>query len=152
MVDVSNHFCPNKGCKDHGIRGLGNITTSTRYGKNQTALLRCKTCNKRFSENRSTPFLYSNYSRETIQKIVLAIAESNSIRGAARILDLDKDAVNRVVLKAGVHCKAILENLIHDLCLNECQIDELWSFIKKRKLFPTKTSKANADNIGSGHH
>ena len=50
MIDLSNYFCPNPNCEDHGIRGKGNITTSTRYGKNKTHLLRCKTCNQRFSE------------------------------------------------------------------------------------------------------
>jgi len=31
MIDLSNYFCPNPNCKDHGVRGKGNITTSTRY-------------------------------------------------------------------------------------------------------------------------
>jgi transposase-like protein len=152
MIELANHFCPNPKCKDHGIRGHGNITTSTRYGKNRTHLLRCKTCNQRFSEHRNTIFMHSNYSRETIQRIILAIAECNSIRGTARILSLDKDGVNRVVLKAGDHCKEILENLIRDLCLSECQLDELWSFVKKRKLFPTKISKKTMVGTGSGQH
>jgi len=150
MVDLSNYFCPNQKCKDHGIRGKGNITTSTRYGKHNTQLLRCKTCNQRFSENRNTVFMYSNYSKETIQRIILAIAECNSIRGTARLLELDKDGVNRVVLKAGEHCKIILGNLIKDLCLNECQLDELWTFIKKRNLFHSKTSKETTAVTGSG--
>lgn len=152
MIEIANHFCPNPKCKHHGIRGHGNLTTSTRYGKNKTHLLRCKTCNQRFSENRNTIFMHSYYSRETIQRIILAIAECNSIRGTARILSLDKDGVNRVVFKAGDHCKAILENLIRDLCLNECQLDELWSFVKIRKLFPTKISKKSIAGTGSGQH
>ena len=151
MINLADYFCPNPECNDHGIRGLGNITTSTRYGKNRTHLLRCKTCNQRFSENRNTIFMHSNYDKETIQRIILAIAESNSIRGTSRILSLDKDAVNRIVLKAGKHCKEILENLIRDLCLNECQLDELWAFVKKRKLFPTRTSKKNMAASGYGH-
>jgi transposase-like protein len=150
MIDLSNYFCPNPKCQDHGVRGKGNITTSTRYGKNKTHLLRCRTCNQRFSENRNTIFMHSNYTKETIQRIIVAIAECNSVRGTARILSLDKDGVNRIVLKAGEHCKQILEDLIRDLCLNECQLDELWTFVKKRKLFPTKPSKKNMADTGSG--
>jgi transposase-like protein len=150
MIDLTNQFCPNPKCKQYGIRGHGNITTSTRYGKNKTHLLRCRSCNQRFSENRNTVFMHSNYSRETIQRIILAVAECNSIRGTARILSLDKDGVNRIVLKAGEHCKQILEDLIRDLCLTECQLDELWTFVKKRKLFPTKTSRKNMAATGSG--
>lgn len=148
MVELGNYFCPNEKCKDHGIRGGGNITTSTQYGKNRTHLLRCKTCNQRFSENHNTVFMHSNYNRGTIQRIILAFAECNSIRGTARILSLDKDGVNRVVLKAGEHCKQILDSLIRDLCLNECQLDELWTFVKKRKLFPAKSSRENMAGTG----
>ena len=54
MIDLSIFFCPNQKCKDYGVRGHGNITISTRYGKGNTHLLRCKTCNQRFSENRNT--------------------------------------------------------------------------------------------------
>ncbi len=62
----------------------------------------------------------------------------------------DKDAVNRIVQKAGEHCRVILGNLIRDLCLNECQLDELLAFVKKRNLFPRKTLKKNTVGIGSG--
>jgi len=151
MADLSDHFCPNPKCLNYEIRGEGNITTSTRYGKNKTRLLRCRTCNHRFSENHGTIFMHSNYGKQEIQRIILAIAECNSIRGTARIFSFDKDAVNRVVLKAGEHCKKILGDLIRDLCLNECQLDELCTFVKKRNLFPTKTSKENTDGTGYGH-
>lgn len=149
-MDLSDYFCPNPKCTAHGIRGKRNITTSTRYGKHKTLLLRCKTCNYRFSENRGTVFMHSNYSKQNIQRIILAIAECNSIRGTARILSHDKDAINRIVIKAGEHCKKIIGKLIHDLCLNECQLDELWAFVKKRNLFPKKTSKRNMADTGYG--
>jgi|GEM_PF-2429436 hypothetical protein len=44
----------------------------------------------------------------------------------------------------------VLENLINDLCLNESQLDELWGFVKKRKLFPKKISSNNMVATGSG--
>ena len=74
MIDLATYFCTNPNCKAHGIRGEGNLTINTQYGKNKTHLLRCKTCNQRFSENRNTIFLHSNYSREPTQRIILANA------------------------------------------------------------------------------
>lgn len=38
-----------------------------------------------------------------------------------------------MLIKAGKHCKKILGNLIRDLCVNGCQLDELWAFVKKKK-------------------
>jgi hypothetical protein len=66
------------------------------------------------------------------------------------IFKLDKDGVNRVMMKAGEYSKKVLENLITDLCLSECQLDELWAFVKKRKLFPGKISSNNMAATGSG--
>jgi hypothetical protein len=45
---------------------------------------------------------------------------------------LSKDSVNSVVLKAGKHADAIMSNLLHNLHLTECQMDELWNFINKK--------------------
>jgi hypothetical protein len=45
---------------------------------------------------------------------------------------LSKDSVNAVVLKAGQHVDAIMCNLLRNLHLEECQMDELWSFINKK--------------------
>ena len=53
-------------------------------------------------------------------------------------LSLDKDGVNRVVFKAGEHCKIILRELIHDLHLKECQLDELRTFVKKESSLPRR--------------
>jgi hypothetical protein len=68
------------------------------------------------------------------------VAEGNGIRSTSRILKLDKDAVNRVVLKAGEHCFFVLSNLVKSLRLEECQLDELWAFVQKKRLFPRTTS------------
>ena len=46
-------------------------------------------------------------------------------------LDLDKDTVNRVVLRARDHCDLMLSNLLSSLIMTEAQVDELWSFVKK---------------------
>lgn len=55
-----------------------------------------------------------------------------------RILGLSKDGVNKVILKAGEHAHRVLSDLLHSLHLDECQLDELWSFINKKKLFQKK--------------
>jgi hypothetical protein len=44
-VNVDNFFCPNEACPDYGKKGRGNIVLKEHYGKQNTALLKCKTCN-----------------------------------------------------------------------------------------------------------
>ena len=35
MSKVNNAFCPNKDCKDYGLRNYGNITFRGKYGKDK---------------------------------------------------------------------------------------------------------------------
>ena len=124
MQDISNYFCTNPECKDYGIRGKGNLNVQFRYGKHNRRILYCTTCKARFSETKCTAFFGSKYSTETIGKIIRITAEGVGVRATARILELDKDAVNRVILKAGEHCRRVLDNLLVQLGLTEIQLYE----------------------------
>lgn len=135
MLDINQYFCVNESCIHYGLRGQGNIVRCGTYGKQKRQLLQCNTCKKRFSETRNTAFFGSKYPSKTIQDIILCVAEGNGIRSTSRILNLDKDAVNRVVLKAGEHCFRVLSNLVKSLQLEECQLDELWAFVQKKGYF-----------------
>ncbi len=139
-LDLSQHFCPNSNCTDYGLKGLGNIATSTTFGKNNIQLLRCKTCNKRFSERHDTVFSGLHLDEKTVVEILLCLAEGMSIRGCARVKSVNKDTVQRILERARQHCIKVLNDLLKDLHLTECQLDELWSFIKKR-VFPKQDRK-----------
>jgi hypothetical protein len=53
------------------------------------------------------------------------------VRATARLLEMDKDTVNRVILRACEHCAHVLSGLLTSLSLTEVQLDELWDFVKK---------------------
>jgi LacI family transcriptional regulator len=60
MDDLAGFCCLNSDCPDHGKRGAGNLTVTSRYGPEKTRRrLRCRTCKARFSERKgplcSTP-------------------------------------------------------------------------------------------------
>lgn len=142
-IDLSPHFCPNSNCKDYGVRDAGNITTSTTYGDQNIRLLRCKTCNRRFSERRHTAFFGLRLKEKDITEILTCLAEGNSIRGCARIKGVSKDTVLRILERARNHCEKVLSALLKDLNLTECQLDELWSFIKKRVFLDAGGTRAS---------
>ncbi|MDQ3253817.1 MAG: hypothetical protein M3R15_07900 [Acidobacteriota bacterium] len=62
-----------------------------------------------------------------------ALAEGNGIRACSRIFDIDKNTIIRILDVAGSHCHKVSEQLIQNYHMQECQLDELWSFVKKRK-------------------
>jgi transposase-like protein len=140
MVTISDYFCPNKKCKCYGLRGQGNLVKTGTYKNHgiDRQLFKCKICNSRFSETRNTIFFGSRYSEETIHSIIRCVAEGNGVRATARILGLSKDSVNKVIQTAGQYSETVMNNLLKNLHLKECQMDELWSFISKKKHWTQK--------------
>jgi len=133
---------------------MGNLVkagTYTRKGSGEKKqILKCIICSHRFSETHNTLFAGSHYSDKTINSIICCIAEGNGIRATSRILNLSKDRVNKVVLKAGIHSELLLSNLLRSLHLNECQLDELWSFVNKKKQLTKKNFKPSMGKHGYG--
>jgi len=151
MTDIDNAFCQNKDCKNYGLRNHGNVTFRGKYGKDKTKdLLYCRTCGKRFASTRATAFFGLHLSDEKIEQIIHHAAEGVGVRPTARLLGINKDTVNRVILRAGEHCELVLSSLLQSLKLKETQLDELWSFVKKRKILPNKSLKKNLGESGFG--
>ena len=149
MTAVNNAFCPNVDCKDYGLQNHGNIAIRGKYGKDKDKdLLYCRTCGKRFASTRATAFFGLHLSDDKIAQIIHHAAEGVGVRATSRLLDINKDTVNRVILRAGEHCEIVLSNLLRSLKLNEAQLDELWAFVKKRNLLSKKKLAKN----GSGQH
>ena len=147
MTDIKNSFCPNVDCKDYGLQNHGNIAIRGKYGKNKDKyLLYCRTCGKRFASTRATAFFGLHLSDDKIAQIIHHAAEGVGVRATSRLLDINKDTVNRVILRAGEHCEIVLSNLLRSLKLKEAQLDELWAFVKKRNLL----TKKKLEGSGSG--
>jgi transposase-like protein len=154
MLEIKEYFCPRKECKNYGLRGAGNLVKAGTYIKKKSGekrqMLKCTVCGMRFSETQSTIFSGCHYSDNTIKSIIVCTSEGNGIRATSRILGLSKDRVNKIVLIAGGYADMMLSNLLHSLHLNECQMDELWSFVQKKKLLTKKNSKRSTGKHGYG--
>jgi transposase-like protein len=136
MSTINDYFCPNENCKCYGLRGQGNLVKAGKYKKDgiDRQVFKCKVCLHRFSETRNTIFFRSRYSDKTIHSIIRSVVEGNSIRATARMLGLSKDGVNSVVLTAGAYAEAAMSDLLKNLHLDECRMDELWSFVNKKNV------------------
>ena len=152
MSKLDQCFCPNEQCKDYGLRRQGNIAVRGKYGKNNSRdLLYCRTCGKRFASTRASALFGLHIPAETIRQIIHHAAEGVGVRATARLLEIDKDTVNRVILRAGEHCAHVLSGLLASLNLTEVQLDELWTFVKKRKVLEAPgISSARTGGRGSG--
>jgi transposase-like protein len=152
MDAIRGCYCPNENCKSFGLRNNGNIAYRGKYGKDKSRdLMYCKMCGKRFAATQASALFGLHLSELNIRQIIHHAAEGVGVRATARLLDLDKDTVNRVILRAGEHCAAVLSGLLSSLALTETQLDELWTFVKKRKVLAApKTLNTSTGKRGYG--
>ena len=142
-MDTSQFYCPNEECPDYGKRGKGNIVRNRRYGKQRTQLLKCKTCGKSFSENRGTPFFNLRTPKEEVVNALKTLVERGSLRGTARVTGHKKDTIASWQKRAGEHADALREYLLHDLHLDHLEVDELYTFVEKKR----RTSEATSQTL-----
>jgi hypothetical protein len=61
------------------------------------------------------------------------LVERGSIGGTARAMGVTKDTVARWLDRAAEHAEEVSGYLMRDLGLTQVQVDEIWSFVKKRR-------------------
>jgi transposase-like protein len=137
-IDVSTFWCWNKECPDYGKKNHGNIVPKEQYGKDEIWLMRCKTCGHTFSENKGTVFYQMKTPRREILQTLALFPEKGSIRGMARASGHDKNVIMHWLDVAGEHCREVNDYFLHDLELDQVQVDEIWSYIKKRQESKTR--------------
>jgi hypothetical protein len=70
---------------------------------------------------------------EEVLRTLALLPEKGSIRGVAQATGHDKNAICKWLDLAGSHCREVTEYYLNELHLNRIQVDEIWSYIKKRE-------------------
>lgn len=144
-MEFKESYCPNRDCKDYRKRGLGNIVLYDLYGKRGRKLLRCKTCNHRFSERKGSIFFGLHTDEKTIGKTLRCLSEGKSIRATASIIGIDKDTVHRIFERTRAYYERILNSLLMDLQMEEGEIENLWPFFKRNRKRGKKAAVESED-------
>jgi transposase-like protein len=95
----------------------------------------CLCCHKRFSARKGTPFFGLRKDNARIFKALHMLAERGSIRGTARVTGVTKDTVCRWLKIAAAQCEKVNACLIKDMNFDQAQLDELWTFVKKKTTY-----------------
>ena len=128
-LNLGEFCCPNETCEDHGKKGQGNIILDHTYGKNKRNLLKCRTCNLRFSERRSS-FSFGLHTQDTkIREVILYLMKGMSFREAGTAANLDKDTVQRIWKRFVLSCEESMESLLKEFNI---QLEDLIMFLHKR--------------------
>lgn len=124
--------CPNTQCKAHNQYGLRNII---RFGKqpNGTQRYRCTECNRTFARTINTPFFHKHLKKEQIIRICKMLSEKTGFRAISRVTGHHRDTICAIADDIALHCKKFNDYYIKELKLTPIEVDEMWSFVKKKK-------------------
>ena len=124
--------CPNKDCRAYNKLGLKNII---RFGTqaNGTQRYRCTDCKRTFARTINTPFFHKHLPKDEIIRICKMLSEKTGFRAIARMTKHHKDTICSIADDIAQHCKKFNDYFITELKLTPIEVDEMWSFVKKKK-------------------
>ena len=133
-LPLSAFFCPYKECRDFGKRSLGNIYQHHWTNRKKTIRrLRCRSCQREFSERKGTPLYQTRIPVEKAVAIARHLAEGNGIRKTSRLLGVPQNTVLRMNRLLGQHGKALHDEKVRGIRVTEAQSDEMWAFVGKKR-------------------
>jgi IS1 family transposase len=123
------HFCPDPDCFYYGRLGRGNLRANGHPGGQPWRQLQCVSCHGYFYETHGTIFHGKRSSPELIVRVLACLAEGLGIRGTARVFEIDPNTVLSWLVEAAEQLKAFAAYFLHDLHLNQLQLDELYTVL-----------------------
>lgn len=137
-IPTGHILCPVQTCRGHGKLGgdpnhriVGAGTYATRSGKRQ--MYQCQWCRTRFSETQGTVFFGLKTPQETVYRALACLAEGLGIRATARVFGVKPEDVLRWLRRAGQHTEQVSAYLMRHLRVEQVQLDELWTFVRKKE-------------------
>lgn len=113
MDDLSRFGCLNSDCPEHGKRGAGNLTVTSRYGPEKARrMLRCRVCKARFSERKGTPLFDSRLPPTKGESVLEHIAEGCGVRQTGRLCKVNRGTVGRLSRLAGAQAHDLHDELV----------------------------------------
>jgi transposase-like protein len=113
MDDLGHFCCQNPACKDYGVRGGDNLRVHGRYGREERyRLLKCRTCQARFSERKGTPLYRSHLSEEKVVSLLEHLNEGCGVRQTERLVKVHRDTVMRYGRLSGDHARDAHDGLV----------------------------------------
>jgi IS1 family transposase len=131
-MDWETLYCPNRCCRFYGdpLPQSRLVKNGSSHGQPQAL---CRACGQSVTVRYGTAYWDLNAEPAIFEMAIRALAEGNSLRSTARIVQIDKDTACDWLDRAAQHCRKVLLYLWRDLPVTECQLDELWSFVHTKE-------------------
>src|SRR5207237_5841351 len=126
--------CPNPECPHYRRMRQGNVSAIATYltqsGKRR--IFRCHTCATHFAETRETVFFDLRTSEEKVMMALKMLLVRVDLTGISFVLGVTEETVLAWLQRAAHKAEEINAHLLRDLPVTQVQLDEMWSFIKRK--------------------
>ncbi len=131
-MDWETLYCPNRFCRLYGVRWPKSalVKNGTSRGYKQAL---CRVCGQSVFLRYGTAYFELEAEQLIFDTAIRALAEGNSVRSTARIVQIDKDTAAAWLDRAARQCRTVMLYLWQHLPVSECQLDELWSFVHTKE-------------------
>ena len=147
-----NQLCPKKSCKYYGQLNKNNISSISFYmtesGKRR--IFRCSECGEVFYETRDTVFFDLRTAEEKVMMALKMILVKVGLSDISFVLGVKEDTVLRWLGRAYKKAQEINRILLKDLPVTEVQLDEMWSFVKRKISKQGKAEEKNPQDVEDG--
>ena len=116
--------CPTAECSVPHVVRNGTLGGRQRY--------RCRGCGAWFGETHGTPLYRLRTPPAEIGRALLVVLRRGSLRAAEEVTGHKYETIGRWLHPAARHAAAIEGALVRDLHLSTVEIDEFWSFVRRR--------------------
>ncbi len=128
----SHQYCDNPSCEKYGKVGQGNIKIHS-FTRGQGY---CNCCeSKPFSIRKGTMFFGLRTPIDKIIEVLLLLSSGMGQNAVCGQVDVTGDSVRSWIILASEQVNAFTEYMQRNMHLEQVQIDEFWSFIRKKRKF-----------------
>ncbi len=126
--------CPKPDCSHYRLMNRGNISAISTYltqsGKRRIFL--CSACEGTFSETRDTVFFDLRTPQEKVIMALKMLLVKVGLTDIGFVLGVTEETVLMWLERAAQKAHEINTHLLRELPVTEVQLDEMWSFIKRK--------------------
>lgn len=126
--------CPKPNCTHYRLMNRGNISAISTYltqsGKRR--IFRCSACETTFSETRDTVFFDLRTPEEKVMMALKMLLVKVALTDIGFVLGVTEETVLMWLERAAQKAHEINSHLLRELPVTEVQLDEMWSFIKRK--------------------
>jgi transposase-like protein len=116
--------CPNPACQQPHVVRNGHLSGHQRY--------HCRGCGAWFGQTQGTPLYRLRTPVAEIAHALLIVLRRGSLRAAEEVTGHKYETIGTWLRLAARHAAALTPVLVHDLHLSTLEVDEFWSFVRRR--------------------